>query len=289
VPQETKSDREKRQAARFLDGLVTYDCLECVTPDPPDICVSNQGSPVLLLELTEYHIDDDRVAMTSRWAKSLWPLIDQERRAHQALEHIYGFVVFSDMQLPSFRRRDAQAFSTELLRLATHVESTLTPTEERKISFLARSDVATVPIIPPNWHVLPREDWPLISPHIGAVTFSRMLGRWTRWVCPQTDAGYSSALSSRFRSIFEEKDAKVREGLQDKQRFPGNVPIRLVIVTDMLNDMSSHVFPASNEDRRELEQVIRDTGYTLGGSLFESVWLYSEFSKNKLRLLPAQG
>ncbi len=289
MPQESKPDREMRQAARFLNGLVPYDCLECVTPDPPDIRVSHQSAPVLLLELTEYHIDDDRVAMTSRWAKSLWPLIDVERKANQALANIHGFIVFSDMQLPSFRRRDAQAFSTELLRLATQVEGTLGATEERKISFLPRADIATVSVIPPNWHMLPKEDWPLASLHISAVTFSRMLGRWTRWVCPQADAGYSTALSSRFRSIFEAKDAKVREGLHDKQRFPEKVPIWLVIVTDMLNDMSSHMFPTSNEDSRELEQVIRDTGYTLGDSPFEAVWLYSEFSQNKRRLLPAHS
>jgi hypothetical protein len=49
------------------------------------------------------------------------------------------------------------------------------------------------------------------------------------------------------------------EQLYDKQRFSENVPIWSVVVTQMLNDMSSNVFPTSNDHVREPRGFIRFT------------------------------
>lgn len=292
MAQESKSDREKRQATAFLRDLVVFDQLEPVKPDPPDIRVSHNGSPILNLELTEYHIDDDQVATNARWAKDLWPRVDALRRREAALSGILGFVVFSDNKLPSLRRQDSDQFAGELVRLAGQVSQELLATDKLKISFSPRTDPARPPFIKPGWCLLPNEDWPLISQHLVVVTFKRVLDQrvldqWPRWTCLQTDAGWTQMTSGRFRRIFDDKDSKVRKACQHVQRFPPGVPLWLVIVCDMLNDMTSHLFPTNKEDREELFRAMRESGYDFSSSAFTEIWLYSDFSGHKLRLFPA--
>jgi hypothetical protein len=98
VSQETKLDREKRQAAGFLSGLVTYDDLEPPPNDPPDIRVMRDGSVVLHLEVTEYHADRAEVANNKRWSVRLWPKIDELRRQDESLKDIRAFVAFAGSQ-----------------------------------------------------------------------------------------------------------------------------------------------------------------------------------------------
>ena len=288
MAQESKSDREKRQATAFLQDVVVFDQLESVKPDPPDIRVSYNGSPILNLELTEYHIDDDQVATNARWAKVLWPKVDELRKNQAALQGIHGFVVFSDNKLPPLRRQETDQFADELVRLAEQVSPTLGAAGELKISFLPRTDLERLPFNFPGLCLLPKEDWPLISQHLGAVTFMRVPDRWPRWACPQTDAGYSQMTSERFGRIFDDKDSKVREARQDVHRFPSGLPLWLVIVSDLLNDLTSHLFPSNEEDREELFKAVRESGYDFSSSAFTEIWLYSEFSGQKLRLFPVQ-
>jgi hypothetical protein len=238
--------------------------------------------------LTEYHVDERKVATTKRWATELWPRIDAIRRTNAELGDIYGFVVFSDQILPSLRKPEADQFATEIVALAVQVGRPLDVGRERKISFLPRADALKYPFIPPVWQLLPKEDWPTASKHIEAVTFRKLpLPTWERWTCPQTDAGFTNIAATQFRSILEEKDRKVREVLEDTQRFPPDVPLWLVIIADMMNDLTSHLFPTNDEDRTELLGAIRNAGYDFRSSSFEAVWLYSDFSRSKLRLFPA--
>src|SRR5271165_4156570 len=118
---EKKSEREKRQAAGFLRDHVAYDDLECVNPDPPDIRVWHNGSAVLDLELTEYHIDDEKVGISIRWAEKLWPKVDELRRKDNTLANIHGFIIFSNSKLPGLRKNEADQFASELVKLAAQV------------------------------------------------------------------------------------------------------------------------------------------------------------------------
>jgi hypothetical protein len=114
----------------------------------------------------------------------------------------------------------------------------------------------------------------------------RVPDQWPRWTCPQTDAGYTQITAGRFRRIFDDKDSKVREACQDIQRFPPGVHLWLVIVSDMPTDLTSHLFPTNEEDREELFRAMHESGYEFSTSAFAEIWLYSEFSGEKLQLFP---
>jgi hypothetical protein len=217
----------------------------------------------------------------------LWPKVDELRRNQVTLQGIYGFVVFSDNKLPPLRRQEADQFADELVTLAAQISQALGAAGELKISFLPRADLERLPFTLPGLRLFPNEDWPLIPQHLGAVTFTRIPDRWPRWACPQTDAGYTQMQSGRFRRIFDEKDLKAREASQDVQRFPPGVPLWLVIVSDLMNDLTSHLFPTNREDTQELFRSMRESRYDFSSSAFAEIWLYSEFSHQKLRLFPA--
>ncbi len=284
--QKEKCAREKNQAAGFLAGLVTYDDLECVEPDPPDIRVWHNGSPILNLELTEYLVDDEQVATNSRWSKGLWPKVDVLRRKTIALRDIYGFVAFSDSRLPGLRKREAEQFADEIVRLAEHVAPTLSASGDLEVSFAPRADDISFPVIRPGWHRFAKEVWPLSSLHLRAITFSKVPFTWPRWSCDQTIAGWTSVRAATFGSIFDDKDSKVREVLHDIKRFPPDVPLWLIIISDVVNDMTSHLFPSSKEDRDDLFRAIHESGYDLTASPFTEVWLYAASGRLKLRFFP---
>jgi hypothetical protein len=143
------------------------------------------------------------------------------------------------------------------------------------------------PVIGMGWSLYPTEDWQIISQHISAITFSKFLAAWTRWQCPQTETGYTSRRPETFRDIFDEKDKKIREALPGAGSPGHGVPLWLVIISDTLTDMTSHLFPSNEADRVELFRAIRESGYDLANSPFTEVWLYSDFHQQKLRLHPA--
>lgn len=260
--------------------------LDSVEPDPPDIRVWHNSLPILNLEVTEYHVDREQVATNSRWRERLWPKVDVLRRKDCSLRDILGFVVFSDSTLPALNKREDEQLADELVRIAKHVGSMLGDSEELKISFSLRTVVASYPVISPGWIFFPSDEWPLCSQHIAAVTFSRIACGWHRWTCPQVDAGWTQITTEKFRSIFDEKEAKVRKACHDVSRFPLGVPTWLVIVCDLFNDLTTHLYPGSEADREELFQAIQQCNYDFAQSPFAEVWLYAEFAHSKLRIFP---
>ncbi len=92
--------------------------------------------------------------------------------------------------------------------------------------------------------------------------------------------------AATFGSIFDDKDSKVREVLHDIKRFPPDVPLWLIIISDVVNDMTSHLFPSSKEDRDDLFRAIHESGYDLTASPFTEVWLYAASGRLKLRFFP---
>jgi hypothetical protein len=159
-----------------------------------------------------------------------------------------------------------------------------------KISFLARADLVSYPIIQtlqPHWNFFPKEEWPLCSLHVAAVTFSKEPCDWPRWTCPQVDAGWTRQTTAKFRSIFDDKEAKVRKVWHDASRFSPAVPTWLVIVSDLYNDLTSHLFPGSQDDREELFASIKECKYEFAHSPFAEVWLYADFNHSKLRIFPS--
>ena len=195
-------------------------------------------------------------------------------------------MVFSDNKLPGLRNREVEQLADEIVILAEQVTPTLGTSGELKVSFAPRSDVASFPVIRPGWHRFANEDWPLSSLHLTAITFSKFSVSWPPWSCPQVNTGYSRVRAATFGSIFDEKDSKVRKVLQDIKRFPPDVPLWLVIISDVFNDITSHLFPSSKEDRDELFRTIHESGYDLTMSPFTEVWLYAEFGRLKLRIFP---
>ncbi len=288
MPRETKTDREKRQAEGFLSGLVIYDKLEQREPpnDPPDIRLWRDGFVVLHLEVTEYHDDEQEVANNSRWNVRLWPKIDDLRKQDPALKYIYAFVAFSGNKVPRLSQAENIGLADELVKLAGEVGGNLKDTESLKLSFAARSVCTSYPVITPRWHQAASEDWPLSAKHIGAVTFSRGPDAWPRWMCPGVDMGWTQKSLDKFRSIFSEKEDKVRNAMSDSNRFVPGAPTWLLIVSDLDNDLTTHLFPTSPEDKDELFNLIHACNVDFAHSPFSQVWLYADFDKASLRLFP---
>ena len=287
MPRETKADREKRQVEGFLRNLLAYDDVESMeNNDPPDVRVRQGGRVILNLEVTEYHADPEEVAANSKWNVRLLPKIDELRKQDASLKDIYALVAFSGGEVPRLSKEDNDSLAEELVRLAGEVGSTLADSESLKISCLPRAFCLSHPVISPGWRRFPSEDWPLCARHIGSVAFSRFSHGWHRWMCPHTDAGWTRQTSDKFLGIFSEKEAKVRRALHDAARFIPGVPTWLLIVSDVSNDMTSHLFPTNQEDREELFRLIDACNYDFANSPYAEVWLYAEFGQSKLRIFP---
>src|SRR4051812_43855238 len=216
---------------------MAYDNLESVQPDPPDVRVWQNGTVILNLEVTEYHVDGGEVATNSRWTERLWPEIDGLRKQDPCLKDIYGFVVFSESKLPALSKAEDEGLAAELVQLANQVGSKLGDSEKLRISFAPRSFALSHPMINLGWNRYPAADWPISAKHVSAVTFTRFAHGWHRWTCPQVDAGRTRQTAVKFRSIFDEKETKVRKAWHDTVRFPPGVPTWLVIVSDLCNDL----------------------------------------------------
>jgi hypothetical protein len=287
VARETKTEREKRQVECFLRNLLAFDDVESMeNNDPPDVRIWKGGRVILNLELTEYHVDPEEVAANSKWNVRLLPKIDELRKQDASLTDIYALVAFNGGKVPRLSKADNDSLAAELVRLAGEIGSTLAGSESLKISFLTRSFCLSHPIISPGWHRFPSEDWPLCARNIGSVAFSRLSHGWHRWVCPHADMGWTRQTSDKFLGIFTDKETKVRRALHDVARFMPGVPTWLLIVSDVRNDMTSHLFPTNQEDREELFQLIDACNYDWSNSLFAEVWLYAEFGQSKLRIFP---
>jgi hypothetical protein len=226
------------------------------------------------------------VAANSQWNVRLWPKIEELMKQEPSLKDIHAFVAFSGSEVPSLPKPQFEGLATELVKLAGQVGPTLADAEELKISFMSRSSGSSLPGIRPGWGFLPSEDWPLSAKHIAAVTFMRFPHGWHRWQCPQADTGWTRQTTGKFRDIFIGKEEKVRRVLHETTRFVPGVPIWLVIVSDRNNDMTSHLFPTSREDREELFAMIEASNYDFMKSPFDQVWLYADFGQLKLRLFP---
>jgi len=148
VARETKTERERRQVAGFLRDFIAYDKLESVEPDPPDVRVLRNGSPILNLEVTEYHDDPEEVASNKRWTERLWPKVDELRRKDPSAKNILGFIVFSNSKLPTLNRADDEQLADELVRLAKQVGSTLGNSEHLKNLFLGPCGPCFLPHYP---------------------------------------------------------------------------------------------------------------------------------------------
>ncbi len=286
MSREEKTAREKRQAEGFLSGLITYDELEQPSDDPPDLRLSRDDSVILHLEVTEYHEDEQEVGRNSKWNDRLWPKIDDLRKQDPELTNIYAFVVFSAGKVPRLSEEENIGLAEELVKLAGEVRPGLKENESLKLSFMAGSFCTSHPVIQPGWNRLPAEHWPLCAKCISAVTFTRYAHGWHRWTCPFVDMGWTQKSRDTFRSIFTKKEAKVRKVLSDPARFVPGVPTWLLIVSDVTNDQTSHLFPSSPEDKDELFKLITDCNFDFANSPFSEVWLYADFDKRRLRLYP---
>jgi hypothetical protein len=174
----------------------------------------------------------------------------------------------------------------ELVKLAGEVGRDLKEAESLQISFMARSFCTSQPVIQPGWHYFPSEDWPLCAKYVASVTFARFAQGWHHWTCPQADMGRTRQTSDKFHDIFTTKEAKVRTAMSDPAWFVPGVPTWLLIVSDLNNDSTSHLFPTSQEGKEELFKSINTWNFAFENSPFSEVWLYAEFGQARLRLFP---
>lgn len=269
----SKQRREKQHVERFLKA-VGIDCTALERgADPPDVIVTTNDSRIAL-EVTEYHTRRDgkpaRTAFQSNWNR-LWQEIDRER-IQRSLKGVHCRIDLRNEHLPS-KTRTAD-FVHELVCVV-----------ERATGRMAGSEL-TVNLLPANvqqWCpttageiVESSEQFPALDQHVTELHVSPSNTDWPRWTCPAAAAAMICPDAETFRVLAEKKGG-------NDWCVPG-ARRWLLIVCGLLNDVGSHVFPDSKQDRAELEQALEPATHWL--KKFDEVWLFSEFDGRCLRLHP---
>ncbi|WP_148597528.1 hypothetical protein [Aquisphaera giovannonii] len=281
-----KKERERRQVAALLRDEA-YLIVQSAALDPPDVCVRRDGKTILVVEVTAYHSGNAQVRASDKWNNRLWPKIDDLRRQEAILKGIMGSVAFKDINALRLNQEQYSTLATEIVELARSISPNLDDHERVKATFAETADTAPVSIIDPRWLQVSAKLLPLAAKSLLSVTYSKHPVDWQPWSCPQIDAGWSKVSAEKFRSILEEKSAKVWKNSGDPSRYPPGASSWLLIICDEVNDMSAHVFPSDSVARTALLQTIANCGFDFEKSPFNEIWLFSEFRQSKLRLFPA--
>jgi hypothetical protein len=286
---QSKYEREERHAKRFLEGLMEYAAIERVAPPLPgheghDFWVRRHASPTIALEVTEYHPDEHgvpRVQSESRWHQGLEPELERLRRARPNLQDVGVRVSFRDRRLP--KRRDQSALAQEIVELVEQVAPALPNSGgEIAVIFLPKEMIDRVPAAAQGCVFMSREEWPGCCEHLSDISVRRWdIIVWPPWTCPQVMAAFVGFTGDELAEILRVKAAKA-PGYE-----LGGAPLWLVVVTDLGNDVRSHAFPTNDDDVRRLADAIRASGFDFASSVFEQVWLFSEFTGCKLCLHPS--
>ena len=233
--------------------------------------------------LANGHEDFRRTEVDSRWQNELEPTIDAARKMNSALKGICVTFDFNDVRLPKSRTHKVVA---EALITAVEAAAPRILTDRLiKVSFLDRATIATLsaqvgnPPYVGNWTFLASEDFPVAAEHFNVIRLEAYpQWEWPPWSCPRTMGGWNSPCADEFREILEAKQGKAK-----KYNTHGR-PLWLLIVSDLISDMESHVFPKDGEELASLRERIAATGFDFAKGPFQQVWLFSRFSKCSVRL-----
>jgi hypothetical protein len=307
-----KKANECNQVTRFLQSRgVQYRDLEA--SERPDFWLTLIGGRRVAIELTEYrprepmHGRSTRSDVEARWYRGLWQCIDGLRRQKPSLKHSCARLRFHDPELPGKRTHAQIAESVVELVETVAAQRTIDATDFQ-IAFQAAEAIANwrAPICemfpgrkcyylaaratlgaPGAQLFLVREEWPELSPILASIDVLRTpYAAWPPWNCPDIQGAWSDPSGREFRAILRDKQEKAR-----KYRLSGT-SLWLLIVCDVPDDVSSHIFPENGDDLTRLHDAIADSAFVFEASPFAEVWLFSQFCSSTLPIfqrVPTQG
>jgi hypothetical protein len=277
-----QKEGEERYVKAFLDGLVDYTSLE--QGERPDFSVYRGEVPVIALEVTEYHPEAEglagirRAAVEARWWLQLEPLLDRMRRKSPALRGVQVLLQFNTPEVP--KKSYHAAFASEFVRLVETVANQA-QVREAEVEFAPR---ATVAQLGSNWGdsvFMPAEEWPQASRHLSTLRVTRWpIDVWPPWQCLNVAAAWLGPSLEEFRRILDGKAEKA-QGYDLR-----GAPLWLLIVTEVVGDLQSHIFPANEFELDQLLTTLRASGFDFENGPFREVWLVSAFGGGRLRLHP---
>jgi hypothetical protein len=128
---------------------------------------------------------------------------------------------------------------------------------------------------------LPEEDWKVASA-LTSLNISRHPGvPVPRWHCQNAATAWLGPDVDEFCRILGGKRNKA-------QNYNlGGVPLWLLVVRTTGGDLQSHIFPVTAEERAQLAEAVRQTGFDFAAGPFTEIWLLSAQGEGRIRLYPA--
>jgi hypothetical protein len=265
-PRVAKQDLELNQVRAFLRGAgVPYTRLER-GGDPPDVVVHRDGSPPFGIEVTEYHPQEGRVAVQTRW-EQFRETIDPLVAAQPLLAGVQISLTFRDPLIP--QRRHHAALAGEVVRCAVFLrQGGWEGPRPRSLYFLDMGRRRFDRIDTDDW-IFSAADWPELATHVSqldlrhhpAIPYPLPISNY------QAQAAWCSPSGDALRDALDRKEAAVRAAVDQGRYAPGE-PLWLLVVANNLNDISSFAFA----DER-FKEALDDSGFDFQASVFQEVWM----------------
>jgi len=135
-----------------------------------------------------------------------------------------------------------------------------------------------------GWTFLPRKGWPLAPKRLDYLQVTRRDGvGYAPWQCKGLNSAWSDPSGDEFCRIFEKK------GGEGEKYTTNDLPLWLLIVSDVERDPQSLVYPANDDDVRKVREAVNASGFDFEQGCFEQVWLLSATTGNSLPLFCRAG
>jgi hypothetical protein len=274
---------EREYVEAMLAGLVGCSAIqEC---EKPDFWIRRLQPPDLAIEVTEYHPTADeaegirRVEIESRW-RTFQLKLDSLRQQNPSLRGIELRIHFNDPRLPKQKVLDDLAI--ELIDMVADLVGNATPLPpEINVCFQEASFISKYGQVFSDYMFLSSERWPLCSRCLSTISMHvRDMLVWPPWWCPQLSMAWIGPSQAEFDRILSQKAEKAVA--YDLRKFP----LWLLVVCDLIGDPKSHLSLTYQDDIAELFKAIQGYGFDLATGPFNQVWLFSAFTRQRIRLHP---
>lgn len=193
---------------------------------------------------------------------------------------------FADRRLPG--RTQAATVANELIgAVQAVIADPRFPSAEAMVEFAPRAQIQSFKYLSDDTVLLPQEDWPDISSRLESLIVSRHVLECPAWDCQNATTAWLGPDAAEFNRIFNNKAEAAK-----KYDLAG-LPLWLLIICDAVDDggeshgdLASHVFPRNKDEKEQLADVLRQTGFDFHAGPFSEVWLFSSFTGERFRLHP---
>lgn len=277
----SKKQRERRQVERFLEARhFKYSSVEPeVEPNGwPDQWIRIGDAADIAVEVTEYRPrvkvgkKADRSTIQALCDESLLPKIHDSKLQFEELRDIQACLYFKDRDLAP--KYEHAKLAEEIVRFALQYSSQARTDKDVQLHLFPRGDLNR---LPPGG--VAEEDWPGFRKRIARIVLRRCQGlTWPPWTCPGVNCSFISPSSQEFGILLK------RKALQAGGHNPTTRALWLLIVSDVPDDISSHIFPRYDHESELLENAVTGCEFDFARSPFAEVWLTSDETGNGIRL-----